>query len=80
MRQMKGKAVSLLVSVLTVAALTFGASQLMAEDVADTTCPYDPPHQLGYAPDEGTCHRMCDDAGGYLGIYWGEGCCGCAQR
>jgi hypothetical protein len=80
MQQMKGKVLALLVSVFAVAALTFGASQLGAESAA-TTCPYDPPHQLGYAADEGTCHRMCDDAGGATGLYnSGTGCCGCALR
>lgn len=73
------KTVKALRNVLTVAALavafSFGASQLMAGSAAGTSCPYDPPNELGSCAGI-NCEWACSLYGDYQGFCPG-GCCVC---
>lgn len=75
METMKSRLAMLIVSVFAVGALTFGASELRAENAA-SQCIYNPPHELGECSSEKECQAMCVAAGGVDGDCI-TGCCGC---
>lgn len=75
MRQLKRRFTRILVVLLAIGALTFAASEALAEDAA-TACTYNPPGFLGECASNAECQTACDAWGGELGVC-GGGCCRC---
>ena len=69
----------LLVTLIAVAALSFGASEAFAADAA-MTCPFSPPSQLGDCISENNCNMQCHAQPGSdensIGACF-NGCCTC---
>jgi hypothetical protein len=79
MRTVPVSVAKLLITLLAVVALIFGARELTAGNPA-TACMYNPPHSLGECISETWCQSQCESWGGTQGICNPNNCCGCLFR
>lgn len=75
MQKIRRSFAAIMVSLFAVGALTFGASEVLAENAA-LACPYNPPAFLGECASQDECQTACVTAGGIQGSCTG-GCCRC---